>query len=96
MKKIEKKEYDGKFQENCKKTKWTTYALGIASMVGSIALEFACHPVAIDLLVLQCASFNAEFGSAALSGAKTVREYMSNREFNEQTVKDELNIYNDF
>ena len=75
---------------------WTTYALGIASMVGGIALEFVCPPVATALLVLECASFSAKFGSAALSGVKTVKEYMSNKEFNEQTVKDELNIDKDF
>ena len=65
-------------------------------MVGSIVLVFVCPIVAIVLLVLEWTSFSAEFGSAALSGAKTIREYISNKAFNEQTVIDELNIDNEF
>jgi hypothetical protein len=92
---LEKKEYDGKFQKNCKKVFWASDFISIASFWGILALETICPPVATALLALELASFGVFAGSAAMGGIKTASEYLSNKEFNEQKVIDELKLEED-
>jgi GTP-binding protein EngB required for normal cell division len=95
IKQLEKKEYDGKFQNNCKKAFFASDLIGIASFCGTLALETICPPVATALLALELTSFGVWTGSAVIGGIKTASEYLSNKEFNEQKVIDELKLEED-
>ena len=92
IKQIKKNEYDGEFQKNC----WTTTVIsgGITFLagLGTVALAIFCPPAALGALAIGVISGGVEIGSLAANGIKTASEYLSNKEFNEQTVIDELLI----
>ena len=90
IKQVEKTEYDGQFQENC----WTTQKVSCGvcwlAMAGTFALSVVCPPAALGAFVVECIASGVSVGSLAASVIKTSTEYLSNKEFNEQTVINEL------
>ena len=95
IKQLEKTEYDGKVQNTCNKVFVTAGVIGIISLIGTIALEAVCPPVATALLAVEMASGAAIAGSEVVSEIKSFSEYVSNKEFNEQKVIYELNLEED-
>jgi GTPase SAR1 family protein len=95
IKQIKKNEYDGEFQENCWKTTGISSGIGVVACVGTFALAFFCPPAAMAALAIEYIAAGVEVGSLAANGIKTASEYLSNKEFNEQTVIDEIKIEED-
>ena len=92
IKQIKKKEYDGEFQDNCwKTTEISGYVTAIAG-VGTMALAFFCPPAALAALAIGYIAEGVQLGSLAVNGVKTASEYLSNKEFNEQKVIEEIKI----
>ena len=92
IKQLEKNEYDGKFQENCDSVMIVSGFGVIGGAVGLIGFASLCPPVALSALVIGALSYAVNLGSFASFGIKNAIEYLSNKEFNEQTVIDELLI----
>jgi len=90
IKQIEKTEYDGKFQENCETFTRVSDYVTITSFVGCLALCAFCPPAALGALVVECIASGIFLGSLAAKKIKDGIEYLSNKEFNEQTVINEL------
>ena len=92
IKKLEKTEYDGKFQKNC----WSTFELScgvsVVSYFALYCLAAFCPPVAFGALAVGLISEGIFLGSFSAIGIKNGIEYLSNKEFNEQTVINELLI----
>ena len=92
IKEVVKTEYDGKFQENCKFTQLITCGVTILSYVGYFALCSFCPPAALGAVAVECVAGGVSIGSCAAKIIKDKIEYLSNKEFNEQTVINELLI----
>ena len=96
IKKIEKKEFDGTFQDNCTKTQLISGAVGLAAGICSIGLAFFCPPAALGALAITYLADGVSLGSLGAKGIKNVSEYLSNKEFNEQKVIEELEIEKEY
>ncbi len=70
-------------------------SVGLLSLVSSAALASFCPPAALGAFVVAFASFGIGGGSLIAAGIKDGIEYLSNKEFNEQTVINELLIENE-
>ena len=92
IKEVVKTEYDGKFQENCQTLETVSDYVTVFSFVGCIALCAFCPPAALGALAIEYIAGGIGLGSAAAKKIKDEIEYLSNKEFNEQTVINELLI----
>ena len=92
IKQVEKKEYDGMFQKKCWAIQKVTLGISIASLVAEKALLSVCPPAALFALGVKYIAGHISLGSAGVSLTKTGIEYLSNKEFNEQTIINELLI----
>ena len=95
VKQITKKEYDGKFQEGGLKTMKGTYFAGAACYAVGIVSAFFCPPLAIGAIVLGSVSGAVSLSSGLACGIKTATEYLSNKEFNEQKIIEEILLEED-
>jgi len=92
IKQIKKNEYDGDFQKGCWITDIVSGSVGILSAIGSASLAVICPPAAICAAVLCGVSGAVSLGSLSAEEIKNVSEYLSNKEFNEQKVIEEILI----
>ena len=89
---MEKTEYDGMFQKNCVTAVVVSGSVGLLSFACTIPLAFLSPPAALGAFVVGIVSSGIDIGSGIACGIKCGIEYLSNKEFNEQTVSDELLI----
>lgn len=98
IKEITKKEYNGKFQENCQIAFKASMINYIGSWVGAFSLRIGsifCPPLAIGSLIFWWTGVGSWFGAAGSSvaaGIKNNIEYNTNLEFNNQKVVTEEEI----
>lgn len=92
IKQVEKTEYDGMFQKNCVTAVVVSGSVGLLSFACTIPLAFLSPPAALGAFVVGIVSSGIDIGSGIACGIKCGIEYLSNKEFNEQTVIDELLI----
>jgi len=96
IKQLSKKEYDGKFQEICGKVGAGTVITGLALYLGALSLMPICPPISFYLFMSSYIGVSSIFiGAVASARIKSGIEYLSNKEFNEQKVIDELKIEED-
>ena len=95
IKKLEKKEYYGKFQESCSNIYQKSSVITFASFILGTSLVSFCPIASLGLLCLENIGATVNIGCfIALLGNKVI-EYISNKEFNEQKVIEELIIEED-
>ncbi len=82
IKQVEKKEYDGMFQENCLKTQKVSLGVYIVSGVIGYALLSVCPPAALFALGVTIISSGIDLGSTAAFFIKEGIKYISNKELN--------------
>ena len=90
IKTLEKTQYDGHFQEKCDKVDFISSSITSASGIGGLVLLSFCPPAAAALFGIEIIASCVMFGSMAASKIKSLTEYISNKEFNEQKVIEEL------
>ena len=95
IRKITKTEYDGKFQEAGLKTMTGTSAAGAVCYVVGAVSAFFCPPLAIGAFLLGSLSGAVSLSSGVACGIKTATEYLSNKEFNEQKIIEEILLEED-
>ena len=95
IRKITKTEYDGKFQEGGIKTMTGTSIAGLACYAVGAVSAFFCPPLAIGAFLLGSLSGAVSFSSGVACGIKTATEYLSNKEFNEQKIIEEILLEED-
>jgi hypothetical protein len=88
IRQIEKKECDGKFQKYCA----ATLVISCISCFVTLGLASICPPVTFGAAFFGFTSLGISAGSALALGIKDATEYLSNKEFNEQTVINEILI----
>ena len=93
IKQLERKEYDGKFQENCGIAYGISVITTLFSLIGiGIGTIGVCPPVAFTGIFGIFTSGVVHIGSLLAGGIKTLTENLSNKEFDEQTVINEILI----
>ena len=95
IKTLEKTEYDGHFQKNCDKVKFASATIITPSWLGGVALLAFCPPAAAALFGIELIAGSVMLVSKVASDIKTLTEYISNKEFNEQKVIEELLLEED-
>ena len=95
IKQIEKKEFDGKFQDTGLTIGSASFMVSFTAGICSVGLTFICPIAAIGALGVTYLSGGVAIGSFGALLTKSVSEYLINKEFNEQKVIDELIIEED-
>ena len=95
IKKLEKYEYDGKFQDSCFNIEIKSAVVSITSNIIGVSLVSFCPIASLCFFSLGTIGLTATLGSFAGIIGKYAIEYLSNKEFNEQKVIEELIIEED-
>ena len=95
IKQITKQEYDGEFQKTTGKVSFVSGIIGIASIASGAVLSFFCPPAGIALMAVGYISDAVGVSSIAVGGVKNLSEYLSNKEFNEQRIINEILLEDD-
>ena len=90
IKQIEKKEYDEKFHKKCWINQLVSGGVTYLALAAGIAFSSVCPPAAIGAFLIEFISGGVSLGSLAANIIKYSKEDSANKEFNEQTVINEL------
>ena len=89
IKQMERKEYTGKFQKNCKPIFMTSFGVNVASLAGVSGFCLFCPPIAFCSLALWFVSGVVSHISA-YEVLKKIRIELNNKEFDEKKVISEI------
>ena len=92
IKQLEKTQFDKNFVKNCLKISCISAGGMICGVICEFALLSVCPPAAIGALAFGMGSAAVSLGSSTAGLIHAAPKYFTNKEFNEQTVIDELLI----
>ena len=95
IKKLEKKEHDEKFDESCINIYLKSGAVTLASYIIGVSLTSFCPIASLGFFCLEFIGATVSVGSGVGFFGNVAIEYLSNKEFNEQKVIEELIIEED-
>ena len=96
IKQLKKKEYDGKFEEKCGKVNIGSGIITAILYLGELSLIPICPYISLySFFITYFSSLTVFLGTVSAVGIKSGIEYLSNKEFNEQKVIEELIIEED-